>query len=161
MQAPKYAGLPCKKEGDYTPEEREKVREKHNEISARMILDSVKPGSQLSLGLENCREYYPTYIAIVSKYHRCHGRWPLDKVQEQTEIRGRKIRLRLLAALLRFADALDQDHERVNMDILQLVDIPDESKLYWWIHYYIQSIDVENGYIKIILGVLKPTVRIK
>lgn len=74
-------------------------------------------------------------------------------MQEQTEIRGRKIRLRLLAALLRFADALDQDHERVNMDILQLVDIPDESKLYWWIHYYIQSIDVENGYIKIILGV--------
>ena len=80
MQFPTYADLPRKNKDEYTREEKEMVREKHHEISAKVILESVKPNSKISLGLEECREIYPDLIATVSKYHR---KLPLDSEELQ------------------------------------------------------------------------------
>jgi HD superfamily phosphodiesterase len=49
MQSPRHAGLPDKSE--YTIEDLEKVREKHHEASAQIIIESVSNESALSLGL--------------------------------------------------------------------------------------------------------------
>jgi len=150
MQFPTYADLPRKNKDEYTREEKEMVREKHHEISAKVILESVKPNSKISLGLEECREIYPDLIATVSKYHR---KLPLDseELQDMPVETGKKVRLRLLAALLRLADALDQTRDRVNMESLRRWDIPPESKIHWYTHYYVQSVDIENGRINVCL----------
>jgi len=68
---------------------------------------------------------------------------------EDTSIGGKKIKLTLLAALLRLGDELDADYRRVNMKRLKLRDIPPESKFHWWGHYYVKSVLIEGGKIKI------------
>lgn len=142
MQSPRHARLPEKIE--YTIKEKEKVREVHNESSALMIEESITSESELSLGLNNCKEYAP-YIARVSKFHR-----KLDlKKLGNTSIGGEEVRLQLLAALLRLGDALDADYQRVNMDYLSLWEIPVESKFHWWCHHYVQSVLIQRGHIRI------------
>jgi tetratricopeptide (TPR) repeat protein len=142
MQSPRYADLPDKPE--YTIEEKEKIRRVHHKASARMIDESISGELKLSLGIENCKEYAP-FIALLSKYHR---KLDIEEITD-TSLAGKKIKLQFLTALLRLADALDADYRRVNMKILALREIPVESKYHWWFHYYVQSILVENGHIKI------------
>lgn len=142
MQSPHHTGLPRKPE--YTINEIEKIRENHHEASARMIIESISRKSGLSFGLERCKDY-AGFIAIVSRYHR---KLDINEVTD-TSLAGEKVRLRFLAALLRFGDALDVDYRRVNMDILKLREIPVESKYHWWFHHYVQSILIEKEHIKL------------
>jgi len=142
MQSPIYAGLPQKLQ--YSLEDMSIIREKHNESSAKMIEDSVSGKSNLSLGVGECKDF-AKFIAITSKYHRA-----LDLNQlENSSIAGKEIKLPLIASLLRLADELDSDYQRVNMELLKLREIPIESKYHWWCHYYVQSILIDSGYIKI------------
>jgi len=144
MQSPKHAGLDHDPNKEYTLEELEKIREVHHESSAKMIKESVSRESNLTLGLELCRDYVE-FIAIVSKYHR-----KLDiKGLKDTAFAGKKIKLPLLVTLLRLGDKLDADFNRVNMKILKLQDIPIKSKLHWWLHHYVQSVFIEDGKIKL------------
>lgn len=138
MQSSNHAGLAPKTE--YSVGELKVIGEKHNEFSSKMILESVSPTANLSLGLGGCKDYAP-FIATIARYHRVLD---LNDVQD-TCFAGETIRLRLLAALLRLADALDQDFRRVNMDVLKLRYFPVESKLHWWAHHYVQGIDVRTG----------------
>jgi len=142
MQSPRHAGLPYKSE--YTLEELEKVRENHHEASAKMITESISKTSDISLGLEHCKDY-ARFIATLSRYHRKLNINEVDK----SSLAGEVIRLPLLIALLRLSDALDQDCRRVNMKILKLRDIPVQSKFYWWSHHYVGSILIEGGKIKL------------
>ena len=142
MQSPQHAGLPRKTE--YTIKELEKVRENHHEASAKIIIESISRKSTLSLGFEQCKEYV-VFITTLLKYHR-----KLDlKEIEDTSFAGKKIRLKLLTALLRLSDALDADYRRVNIEILKLREIPIESKYYWWFHHYVQSIYIKKGHIQL------------
>jgi len=153
MQFPAYAGLPRKAENEYTDEELEKIRENHHIASAAIIEDSVSqnpPEELVELGLrsesEDCK-HFATFIAKVSKYHRKLN--IEDEELKETSILGECMRLRLLAALLRLADTLDRTYKRVNMTRLKLVDIPVRSKFIWWGHWYCQSVNVENGKVKL------------
>jgi tetratricopeptide (TPR) repeat protein len=125
-------------------EELEIVREKHNEVSAKMITDSILPGSKLSLGLEHCKGY-TDFIVTLSRYHR---KLDISGV-EDTSLAGEDIRLPFLIALLRLGDELDADWDcrRVNMEILKMRDIPVQSKFHWWSHHYVQSISIKSGQI--------------
>ena len=153
MQFPAYAGLPRKAENEYTDEELEKIRENHHIASAAIIEDSVSqnpPEELVELGLRSgsgdCK-HFATFIAKVSKYHRKLN--IEDEELKETSILGERMRLRLLAALLRLADTLDRTYKRVNMTRLKLVDIPVRSKFIWWGHWYCQSVNVENGKVKL------------
>ncbi len=145
MQSPKHAGLQVKG-GSYTIEDKERVREIHHEVSGKMIRESVSPQSELDLGLRGPRcKIYAEYIARVAEHHR---KLPLEELQDTiigSDVSQNRVRLKLLAALLRLADALDITCERVNMEVLELRDIPLNSKLYWWSHYYVQGISLEGG----------------
>jgi len=138
MQSPVYAGLQNKTE--YNLEELEKIRENHHEASAKMILESISSKSKLLLGLELCKDY-ADFIATVSKYHR---KLDIKEIKDKN-FSGEKIRLKLLSSILRLGDALDADHRRVNMEILNLREIPVESKFHWWFHHYVQSVAIEKG----------------
>ena len=139
---PKYADIPSK--SVYSLEELEKIRKSHHLSSYEAVKDSVKDGAELPLGLDICKEY-TEFIALLCKYHR-----KLDlKYLKDTSIAGDPLRLHLLGALLRLGDELDADYRRVDMEVLNIIDIPTESKFYWWSHHYVQSISIEQGHIKL------------
>jgi hypothetical protein len=124
MQSPIYAGLDLKP--NYTLQELDQIRTKHNESSEKMINDSVSGKLDFSLGLEQCNEF-AKYIAILARYHREED---ITKLKD-TSIANKKIRMPFLASLLRLGDELDSDFSRVDINILKLIDIPVESKFHW------------------------------
>ena len=141
-QLPKYADIPIK--STYSIEELEKIRKNHHLSSYEAVKDSIKVNAELPLGLDNCKEY-TEFIADLCKYHR-----KLDlKYLKDTHIAGHPLRLHLLGALIRLGDELDADYRRVDMEVLKIIDIPTESKFYWWSHYYVQSISIDQGHIKL------------
>jgi len=138
MQSPAHAGLV--KKNRYSEDEENQIRIKHNEASAKMIIESLSQGSQLNLGLGECTRC-ADFIANVCKYHRD---LPLDKLADSS-IFGEKVRIRLLAGLLRLGDELDADSQRVFMKVLKTRDIPSDSKYHWWAHHYVRSVDIKDG----------------
>jgi len=141
-QLPRYAGIPIKL--TYSTEELEKIRKDHHMSSCEAVKDSIKVNSELPLGLDLCKDYVD-FIARVCKYHR-----KLDlKDLQDTNIASAPLRLHLLGALLRLGDELDADYRRVDMEVLNIIDIPIDSKFYWWSHHYVQSISTDQGRIKL------------
>jgi len=141
-QLPKYVGIPIK--SSYSLEELEKIRKAHHLSSCEAVKDSVKDSAELPLGLDICKEY-TEFIAELCKYHR-----KLDlKYLKDTSVAGDPLKLRLLGALLRLGDELDADYQRVDMEVLNIIDIPTDSKFYWWSHHYVQSISIDQGHIKL------------
>jgi len=141
-QLPKYVGIPIK--SAYSLEELEKIRKNHHLSSCKAVKDSIKDSTELPLGLDICKEY-TEFIADLCKYHR-----KLDlKYLKDTSIAGDPLRLHLLGALLRLGDELDADYRRVDMEVLNIIDIPTDSKFYWWSHHYVQSISIVQGHIKL------------
>jgi len=131
-----------------TPEDHEVIRKNHAEVSYKMIVDSVKSNkfklglssNQISIDLAEC-------IAKVCKEHS--GNKPVKYNDEN--YRGENIRLTLLCYLLRIADDLDIDAQRVNLEELKRVNICTESKFHWWLHHYTDGVKIENENIRIFL----------
>jgi len=120
------------------------VRKNHNEASAKIIIESITPGSGISLGLEGCKEL-ANYVASVCRYHRSLD---LEELKDRS-VSGKDVKLPLLAALLRLGDELDADYRRVNLDVLNMRNIPPESKYHWWAHHYVQSVSIKNGTVEL------------
>ena len=141
-QMPKYVGIPIK--SAYSFKELEKIRKNHHLSSCEAVKDSIKGNAEKSLGLDNCKKY-TKFIADLCKYHR-----KLDlKYLKDTSIAGDPLRLHLLGALLKLGDELDADYRRVDVNVLNIIDIPIDSKFYWWSHHYVQSISIDQGHIKL------------
>ena len=129
-----------------TLDEMDIIRKNHNDLSYDMIFDSVNDKKICpSLSLENFRDYVDC-IACLVKYHR---KYDLRELTDDS-FKGEKIRIPLLAALLRLGDELDADCDRVNIEQLKFDNIPIESKFYWWCCLYVKSINIENGKINTI-----------
>jgi hypothetical protein len=56
-------------------------------------------------------------------------------------IGGQRVRPRVVAALVRFADELDEDYRRANSTVMELLELPEESKFYWQFCQRIQGIE--------------------
>lgn len=86
-----------------TLDEMDVIRKSHNDLSYSMILDSVQENIICpSLSLENFRDFVDC-IACLVKYHR---KYDLEELDDDS-FKGEKIRIPLLAALLRLGDELD------------------------------------------------------
>jgi translation initiation factor 2B subunit (eIF-2B alpha/beta/delta family) len=75
---------------------------------------------------------YATAVGLLTKYHR--RKEDIGACHEKIVVLGEEVRLRLLAAYLRLADALDISSERVPDEayaICLAYDIPNEVKLHW------------------------------
>ena len=142
MQFPEYVGL--RRKIFYSYSERDKVRNVHHTAGANIIRESIVNKNGIRLGLEDCKDYVD-FIAEVSKYHRKLDIGHLSDITFQ----GEKIRLALLASLLRLGDALDVDFQRVNMEILKQWEIPVLSKFHWWSHYYVRSVSIKSNKIEL------------
>lgn len=142
MQSSIYAGLETKDQ--YSKEEQEQIRSRHNEASYKWIIDSLNSNEAFPLGLDQCKNV-AELIAQVCRYHR---QLNLLDLEDKT-FAGKKIRIRLLAALLRLGDELDADYRRAPLDVLKFRDIPINSKYHWWAHHYVGSINIDDGKITI------------
>lgn len=132
----------------------ETLREGHHESSYEIIIKSAKGekinNGTLDLGLHiTGTKEYADWIALVAKGHRkvdLQGR-EYDE-RRRGGRHGTRIRLRELAALLRLADQLDKDYQRVpNVEELEQPWVPSESRICWYPCHYIESVDVGNGLI--------------
>lgn len=128
----------------------DEARRKHHEVSREWIVNSVIPAQAdqwPSLGLDLLKDIVDD-IAVVAEGHRGVS---LDGPGFDKVLRGDdQVRRRLLAALLRLADALDLDHRRVFIDRLRTEDVALESRLHWWKCYFVSGVEVlEDGVVQV------------
>jgi hypothetical protein len=123
----------------------EAIRARHHERSAEWIRGAGEAPA-IDLGLPG-EPGLVEAVALVALGHRqvdlsaeCYA--PLIHASGE-------IRVRLLAALLRLADALDLDHRRVNLDLLKLTNLPLESCLHWYLCYYVSGVMIKDEYVRI------------
>jgi hypothetical protein len=137
MQNERYAG------GDL-----EEIRAIHHELSAEMIYGAVEdPTQALKLGLPDDPGLVEA-IALVSKGHR---KVDLQGTEYERLIQGGEtVRMRLLAALLRFADELDIDYRRVDLEQIKLMNLPLDSQLHWWKCHYVSGVSIVDEFIHIV-----------
>jgi hypothetical protein len=113
------------------------IRKWHHIFSYYMISDLQRE----YLGLDVYP--YTVEIAIVAKGHR-----QVSLNSDEYHQRG-VIRPYLLAAFLRLADELDCDRDRIDLGRMRILDLDNESKLFWLAHHCIDHVEIRNHYIKL------------
>lgn len=126
----------------------DRIRDQHHQQSAEMI-HSVFESPHSGLSSLRVMED-PTLVEAVALISKGHRKVPLGAAEyEPLAWGGGTIRLRLLAALLRFADELDIDHRRVDMERMKLLRLPAISQLHWWKCYYVAGVAIVDEYIQV------------
>ena len=125
----------------------DEIREKHHIFSEEMIIGSIQQKKKYpDLGVP---EAYAPFIASVSKGHR-KVNLEDKEYSKPLLINEERVNLRLLSALLRFADELDIDSRRVNMERLKIEKkMPENSRIHWWKHHYVQGLVIEKRIVQI------------
>jgi len=123
-------------------------REHHHELSRHLILGT---------GIDGAEDYWPILnltqargkrildeIATVARGHRRVdlGRTDFDDAPDPAGTGG--IRLRLLAALLRLADGLDQDFHRVRYERTEIQQVDETSRGHWLKHHFVRQIKIAD-----------------
>ncbi|MHC4619262.1 MAG: HD domain-containing protein [Planctomycetota bacterium] len=132
--------------GDLTEEQ---IRDQHHQITRELIRNRYlgQSGENVPLGLESVPIDIVNNIALVAEAHR---RTDLSQDKYRAfDYRNERIRPRLLAALLRFADELDLDHQRVYMENLPLMKIRTLSRFHWYVCYYVSAVRIEGGLVQV------------
>ena len=129
---------------NYSSEEQTEIRKHHHLLSAEMIQwgFNVAIGGQLPRAFVAVKRLPGDLITPIKHVVRYHSQ--LDVEQCPKTFLGTR-RLRLLAALLRFADELDICRDRVNINEVHLYPRPLPAEYWWWIHYYTTEIEI-SGY---------------
>ena len=144
MQDERFAGGdPAKDSGQRL----EAIRAVHHEVSAELIYRAVEEAGQaVALGLPDDPGLVEG-VALVAKGHR---QVDLGAAEYDPFVHGDEtVRLRLLAALLRFGDALDIDHRRVDLEMMRLLTLPVESQLHWWRCHYVSGVSIVDETIRV------------
>jgi hypothetical protein len=125
----------------------EEIRAHHHEQTAEMIYQVFEvPQHAFPIPLGDDPALVEA-IALVAAGHRkvdlAGGEYDPLQLGDET------LRLRLLAALLRFADELDIDHRRVDLEQMKLLNLPVESQLHWWRCHYVAGVSIVDEYIRV------------
>ena len=125
----------------------EEIRAHHHEVTAELIYRAAEdPAEAVNLGLPDDPGLVEA-VALVAKGHR---RVDLNSAEYDPLVHGGEtLRLRLLAALLRFGDELDIDYRRVDLETMKLLTLPVESQLHWWKCHYVSGVSIVDEYIRI------------
>ena len=125
----------------------EQIRASHHEQTAEMIYSVFEdPASAFAIPL--ARD--PGLVEAIALVARGHRKVDLSAAEYDSLPHGSEtIRLRLLAALLCFADELDIDHRRVDLEQLKVMRVPDDSLLHWWKCQYVSGVRIADGYIRV------------
>ena len=132
-------------ENIYNPEVCNRIRKEHHKRSAEYISKHWR-----EIGLSN-----ETEAAIIQWICYAHSsKVDINEVPEEISTAGENVRTRLLAALLRLADALDCGKNRLPPeDYRRLPQIPQESLEEYWKHEIVEKVDIEGSkiYVEMLL----------
>lgn len=129
-----------------------KIRKRHAEESHKIImrstLNSIKRDD---IRLPQIDEEFIPFIANICMGHSTDF---IDTVNEKfcttfKSVKNEDIRGQLLASLLLIADELDLTRKRVDMSLLQGIELSPISKVHWYKHYYTQKVRIINKTINI------------
>jgi HD superfamily phosphodiesterase len=125
----------------------EAIRDAHHKVTAELVYRAAEdPAQAVNLGLPDDPGLVEA-VALVAKGHR---RVDLSAAEYEPFVHGGEmVRLRLLAALLRFGDELDIDHRRVDLEQMKLLDLPLESQLHWSKCHYVSGVSIADEYIRV------------
>lgn len=127
----------------------EHIRECHHERAEEFIIRNYR-----EVGVE---ETDKEVFGLLARYHR--RRCALTECSEEINIHYKSIRLRLLAAYLRLADALHIDQTRApdaQYAISLAYDIPNKAKLHWLRSKFVLGIDINTKKKEIIVHLKYP-----
>ncbi len=123
------------------------IRTQHNKLTAEMIYAVFEdPANAFRIPLARDPGVVEA-TALVAEGHRGVdlGHANYDSLGHG----GETLRLRLLAALLRFGDELDIDHRRVDVEQMKLLALPPDSQLHWWKCHYVSGLSIADEFIRI------------
>jgi hypothetical protein len=121
------------------------LREHHHEVSADMIVASRRldgtgyTSPPTGLALDDAD--FPGEIAAVAESHVVDTE--SSRFADLVGQLAGSHRLRLLSALLRVADILDEAQHRALRSKAETLDLNDESQMHWWRHYYTREVIVD------------------
>ncbi len=122
-------------------DQKEWVRSNHAEISAELVhrCSSIDPPLRITLN----SEFHPGLIAALCE---CHTVWLPDQqdLYDNLMVAPGRIRMRLLAALLRCGDILDETCGRAPRQVQESLNLDLQSKVHWWRHNSTRSIDFHH-----------------
>ena len=137
-----------------TEKDYEEVRRRHAEESYNIILKTVEDSVvRDDFHFPTIDEQYIPVIALVSKGHSSDY---FDQIVREFKDdprtpKGRPCRGELLTALLLIADELDLQCKRVEFSELAKYTLSAYSRVHWFKHHYIDTVDIKDGNIAITL----------
>lgn len=137
----------------YNSEEQRLIRENHHFISAAWIsyiFTSRNAKTLLANAISKIPMHLVSDLMEICKYH---SKLPITNCLVASR-NDPTIRVQFIAALLRFADELDTDKNRVSSSVLEYFKFDPFNAVYWWLHSLtIISFEPSNAIIlKIILN---------
>lgn len=123
------------------------IRMHHHIISAMWIMNNSILEDNLKLPI---REDYLQTIALICYAHNEEFSVLKEEIYKSTQADNQRIQIDILSYLLRVGDALDADKNRCKIEILDYKNIPIESRVHWYRHFYTKSIKCENKNISIL-----------
>jgi len=129
----------------YNPEVCNRIRKEHHKRSAEYISKHWR-----EIGLSD--ETEATIIQWICYAHS--SKVNINEVREEIPTAGGNVRTRLLAALLRLADALDCREDRLPPeDYRRLPQIPQESLKEYWKHEIVKKVEIKGSkiYVEMLL----------
>lgn len=134
-------GLSSSWEGLSENERRRLLREYHHNISAEMIMNSVRAENPI-IGLQMTDRYSPELVASISEAHNMSVE--SERYRELTNDFG-NIRMELLSGILRIADILDESRRRATLEQARTLELDLTSQTHWWRHYYTKDIKIDQN----------------
>lgn len=123
------------------------IRINHHIISAMWIMNNNILEDSLKLPI---RDDYLEIIALICYAHNEKFSVLSEDIYSSTQADNQNIQIDVLSYLLRVGDALDADKGRCKIQVLDYKNIPVESRVHWYRHFYTKSIKCENKNISIL-----------
>lgn len=122
------------------------TRAHHNERSADLI-ERLVTGGYVNLDQFE--------VSVTKHLVRAHRAVSLDDVPEEQSIEQFTVRMRLLSAMLRIADACDMDHTRAPEAVFRFLydTIPSSSRQYWRQHQIVAAVNFNSEHGAIVISV--------
>jgi len=125
------------------------IRDRHDEISAwylsskggRILRIPNDGDGELKVAVDNTLRNYAYTINVISKFHRIKR--DINDCPRERFLKDEKIKIRLLACLLRLGDTLHVDSSRFDRrlyDVLQIGQLDRSARLHWLKSYVVSNV---------------------
>lgn len=135
--------MPQKWEDLSTETKQSLIRKYHHLVSAKFVHDAGQKSPSVP-DIQLSEDYKPSRIACLCESHCIDVK--SDRYVELT-LPAPNVRMDLLAALLRFADILDESNRRALRRVAETLDLNSKELMHWWRHYYVEHVEISsNGF---------------